>query len=206
MLNSRLLSIIRKEFIQILRDPRTLVLVAVIPVMQLLLMGYAATTDVRNVPLAVFDLDRGPAARSLLEAYRVADHFAIVFETDSDRKNCAGSIRPYDVGNHAQYGNLAGQLIYGLYFLKHRGASRYPEDTVLLLRIGLPHFFRSLRQLLLQLLPGPALLFHNDMEDADPLLLGQGSHGFYLGCHGRRSLSGTGQKKFRSGYYHAASG
>ena len=83
MLNSRLLSIIRKEFIQILRDPRTLVLVAVIPVMQLLLMGYAATTDVRNVPLAVFDLDRGPAARSLLEAYRVADHFAIVFETDS---------------------------------------------------------------------------------------------------------------------------
>ena len=83
MLNSRLLSIIRKEFIQIWRDPRTLALVAVIPVMQLLLMGYAATTDVRNVPLAVFDLDRGPAARSLLEAYRVADHFAIVFETDS---------------------------------------------------------------------------------------------------------------------------
>ncbi len=83
MLNSRLLSIIRKEFIQILRDPRTLILVALIPVMQILLMGYAATTDVRNVPLAVFDQDRGPAARSLLEAYRVADYFSIAFEAES---------------------------------------------------------------------------------------------------------------------------
>ncbi len=83
MLNSRLLSIIRKEFIQILRDPRTLILVALIPVMQILLMGYAATTDVRNVPLAVFDQDRGPAARSLLEAYRVADYFSIAVEAES---------------------------------------------------------------------------------------------------------------------------
>ena len=63
MINSRLTSLIRKEFIQIWRDPRTLILVLVIPVMQLFLLGYAATNDVRNVPLAVFDQDRGPAAR-----------------------------------------------------------------------------------------------------------------------------------------------
>ena len=50
MFNSRLISLIRKEFIQILRDPRTLVLVLVIPIMQLFLLGYAATTDVRNGP------------------------------------------------------------------------------------------------------------------------------------------------------------
>ncbi len=83
MRNSRLASIIRKEFIQILRDPRTLVLVLVIPVMQLFLLGYAATNDVRNVPLAVFDQDRGPAARQLLDAYRAADYFRIAYDVDS---------------------------------------------------------------------------------------------------------------------------
>lgn len=84
MLNSRLTSLIRKEFIQILRDPRTLVLVLVIPVMQLFLLGYAATNDVRNVPLVVFDQDRGPAARQLLDAYRAADYFRIAFDVDSE--------------------------------------------------------------------------------------------------------------------------
>ena len=84
MFNSRLRSLIRKEFIQITRDARTLILVMVIPVMQLFLLGYAATNDVRNVPLAVFDQDRGPAARQLLDAYRAADYFRIAYDVDSE--------------------------------------------------------------------------------------------------------------------------
>lgn len=86
MFNSRLSSLIRKEFIQILRDPRTLVLVLVIPVMQLFLLGYAATNDVRNVPLVVYDQDRGPAARELLDAYRAADYFRLAFDVDSEEQ------------------------------------------------------------------------------------------------------------------------
>jgi ABC-2 type transport system permease protein len=85
MFNSRLTSLIRKEFIQILRDPRTLVLVLVIPVMQLFLLGYAATNDVRNVPLAVYDQDRGPQARALLDAYRAADYFEVTFDVGSEQ-------------------------------------------------------------------------------------------------------------------------
>ena len=84
MLNIRLISLIRKEFIQILRDPRTLILVLIIPVMQLFLMGYAATNDVRNVPLAVYDQNRGPAARELLDAYRAADYFSLEYDVDSE--------------------------------------------------------------------------------------------------------------------------
>lgn len=84
MINSRLISLIRKEFIQILRDPRTLVLVMVIPVMQLFLLGYAATNDVRNVPLAVYNQDRGPASRDLLDAYRAADYFRVTYEVYSE--------------------------------------------------------------------------------------------------------------------------
>jgi len=86
MLNPRLNALIRKEFIQIWRDPRTLVLVLVIPIMQLFLMGYAATNDVRNVPMAIYDQDRGPAARQLLDSYRAADYFHLAYDVDSEEE------------------------------------------------------------------------------------------------------------------------
>lgn len=100
MFNSRLRSLIRKEFIQIGRDKRTLILVLVIPIMQLFLLGYAATNDVRNVPLAVYDQDRGVEARQLLEAYKAADYFTL----------------SYDVGSEAQLRDLidSGQARAGL--------------------------------------------------------------------------------------------
>ncbi len=82
-MRSRLASLIRKEFIQIIRDPRTLGLTFVYPIMMLLLLGYAATNDVRNIPLAVFDQDRSTASRQLLEAYRAADYFTLAYETNS---------------------------------------------------------------------------------------------------------------------------
>jgi ABC-2 type transport system permease protein len=84
MLNPRLLSIIRKEFIQILRDPRTLAMILVIPVIQLFLLGYAATTDVKNVPLAVWDQSRSPESRALLDAFRAADYFRVAYDVGSE--------------------------------------------------------------------------------------------------------------------------
>jgi ABC-2 type transport system permease protein len=83
-MNTRLLSIIRKEFIQIFRDKRTLALILVIPIMQLFLLGYAATNDVRNVPLAVFDQSHSPEARALLDAYRAADYFSVAYAAGSE--------------------------------------------------------------------------------------------------------------------------
>jgi len=80
----RLLSLIRKEFIQIVRDPRTLAITFVMPVMQIFLLGYAATNDVRNVPLAVWDQDRSWASRQLLDAYRAADYFHLDYDVDSE--------------------------------------------------------------------------------------------------------------------------
>ena len=76
-MNSRLISIIRKEFIQIFRDPRTLVLIILMPIMQLFLLGYAATTDVRNISIAVWDQSQSPQSRALLDAFRAADYFSI---------------------------------------------------------------------------------------------------------------------------------
>jgi ABC-2 type transport system permease protein len=84
MFNTRLFSLIRKEFIQITRDPRTLALTFFMPVIQLFLLGYAATNDVRNVPLIIFDQDKSPASRELLDAYRVADYFHLDFDVNNE--------------------------------------------------------------------------------------------------------------------------
>jgi ABC-2 type transport system permease protein len=116
MLNQRLISLIRKEFIQILRDPRTLALVFIMPVMQLVLLGYAATNDVRNVSLAVLDRDQSPASRALLDAYRAADYFRVDYVVDAEDdlqalidggQARAGLIIPPDYAAHIAAGRTA---------------------------------------------------------------------------------------------------
>jgi ABC-2 type transport system permease protein len=82
-MNVRLLSIIRKEFIQIRRDVRTLAIIIVMPIMQLFLLGYAATTDVKNISLAVWDQDRSFQSRELLDAFRSAEYFQIRYVVGS---------------------------------------------------------------------------------------------------------------------------
>ncbi len=79
----RLSSIIRKEFIQIMRDPRTLALIIVMPILQLFLLGYAATTDVKNISLAVWDQSQTFQSRALLDAFRSADYFRISYTVAS---------------------------------------------------------------------------------------------------------------------------
>src|SRR5512142_3139794 len=80
----RLWSLIRKEFIQIVRDPRTLAITFAMPVLQIFLLGYAATNDVRNVSLAVWDQDRSYASRQLLDTYRAADYFHLDYDAGSE--------------------------------------------------------------------------------------------------------------------------
>lgn len=116
MFNSRLLSLIRKEFIQIRRDPRTLALTFLLPVVQLFLLGYAATNDVRNVPLAVFDQDKSTASRALQDAYRSADYFQIAYDVQSESEIVrliesgavrAGMIIPPDYAQNITRGQTA---------------------------------------------------------------------------------------------------
>ncbi len=83
MFNSRLLSIMRKELIQITRDRRTVIITFIQPILLLFLLGLAATSDVRNVPAALFDQDHSKAARDLLDAYRAADYFQFNHEVSS---------------------------------------------------------------------------------------------------------------------------
>ncbi len=67
----------RKEFIHILRDPRTLAVMLVMPVVELILLGYTATTDIRHLHVAVYDADHTAQSRQLIDAYNASDYFKI---------------------------------------------------------------------------------------------------------------------------------
>ncbi len=72
---SRLWPVMRKEFLHIWRDRRTLTLILLQPVIMLLLFGYALTSDVKHTPLAVWDQDRSAASRALVERFRQSQYF-----------------------------------------------------------------------------------------------------------------------------------
>jgi ABC-2 type transport system permease protein len=83
---SRILPVIRKEFIHIIRDPRTLGVMFLAPLIQLILFGYAATSDVRDVPLAVFDQDRTPQSRHLITAFVESGQFRVARAIGSEQE------------------------------------------------------------------------------------------------------------------------
>ncbi len=114
MFNSRISSIIRKEFLQLFRDPRTLALAVVIPIVQLFLLGYAATSDVRNIAMAVWDQSKSPESRHLLDAFRAADYFTLDYFVGSQEEYQklieSGDVRvalviPADYSRHVFEGN-----------------------------------------------------------------------------------------------------
>ncbi len=80
----RTLAVMRKEFIHIFRDPRTLAVMFLIPMIQLVLLGYAATTDVDHISTAVFDQDRTAQSRELIETYRASGYFDINYNVASE--------------------------------------------------------------------------------------------------------------------------
>ncbi|MGC8723592.1 MAG: ABC transporter permease [Acidobacteriota bacterium] len=80
----RLRHILRKEFIQILRDPRMRAVIVVVPIVQVLIFGYAVTTDVRNIRTAVYDLDNTPQSRDLIDRFVGSGYFQVVARLHSE--------------------------------------------------------------------------------------------------------------------------
>ncbi len=77
-MRSRIFALIRKEFIQIRRDPRTLAMVLVMPVMQLLIFGYGINTVVDHLPTIVFDEAADPESRALIAAFENSSYFDVL--------------------------------------------------------------------------------------------------------------------------------
>ena len=71
-MRERVLHILIKEFIQVYRDPRMRFTIFVPPLVQMILLGYAVTTDVKHVALGVHDLDHTVASRELVARFVAA--------------------------------------------------------------------------------------------------------------------------------------
>ena len=74
----RVAFLVWKELIELKEDPRLFGIVVLAPIIQLLLLGYAATTDVRNVPVVIADGDRSSASRDLIARFSASPNFSIV--------------------------------------------------------------------------------------------------------------------------------
>jgi len=74
----RLLEMVRKEFRQIFRDPRMSRVIFVTPIIQLVVFGYAVSTDVRQTATFVVDHDHTQASRELVEAMTASGYFRVV--------------------------------------------------------------------------------------------------------------------------------
>jgi ABC-2 type transport system permease protein len=81
-----LINILLKELLQLKRDPKIVPILFLAPVIQLTLLGYAATTDIRHVELAVCDLDRTKDSRQLVERFTSSTYFRLTAALDSQKE------------------------------------------------------------------------------------------------------------------------
>jgi ABC-2 type transport system permease protein len=79
----RLRYLVWKEFLELKMEPRLFAIVILAPIIQLTLLGYAATTDVRDVPIVVADGDRSAASRELVARFEASPSFTVVGEVST---------------------------------------------------------------------------------------------------------------------------
>ena len=78
-MNNRIFPVSRKEFVEIRRDPRTLVMVLVLPVMMLVLYSYAVNFDIKSIETVVYDLDNSRHSRDLIGKFENSGYFKIKY-------------------------------------------------------------------------------------------------------------------------------
>jgi ABC-2 type transport system permease protein len=112
----RVWAVARKEFIHVIRDPRSLGMGIAIPMLLLLLFGYALTLDVDNVPLVVWDQSESPASRQLVSGFLGSRYFLLrsyvhnypeVEQAVDSRRALMALIIPRDFSGRIESGRLA---------------------------------------------------------------------------------------------------
>ena len=116
----RFRAMIKKEITQMLRDPRTLIFIFIMPVLQLMLMGYANNSDVKNISTVLFDQSNTSESRALVSAFKATDYYAFNYIAGSDTevntlieggKAKVGIIIPPDYSSQLAAGKSAQVLV-----------------------------------------------------------------------------------------------
>lgn len=82
----RLLAIMKKEFIQLKRDPVSLRLPIIMPIFMMILFGYAVTTEVEKIPTAVFDQSKTQESREYVDKFVASNYFDVLYYVSSDKE------------------------------------------------------------------------------------------------------------------------
>ena len=82
----RIKAIIWKEFIQIRRDRPSLAIALAMPIMMMLVFGYAVNTDVDHIDTVVFDQDMSSASRSLVKSFENTGTFDLIEQVSSQKE------------------------------------------------------------------------------------------------------------------------
>lgn len=118
----KIFHLVKKELRQVMRDPNMLRVIFVVPMIQLMVLGYAITTDIKNLDILICDLDRSEASRDLKERFLQGDYFIV-----KDSPCQAGSV---------EKALFRGEAILALVIPEHFGRDletlRKPELQVLL--------------------------------------------------------------------------
>jgi ABC-2 type transport system permease protein len=117
----RFLTIMRKEFYHIWRDPLALGLILVLPGLLLILLGYGISGESRNIPLAVLDFSKTDSSREYIDKFIISGDFKLVFNAsnedeligliDRDLVN-VGILIPEDFGRNLSTNEQAPVQIY----------------------------------------------------------------------------------------------
>ncbi len=112
----------RKEFLHIIRDPRSLIAALAQPLLMLLLFGYALSLDVDRIPTIIYDLDQTPLSDSLIKDFRGSRYFQIIDEVHAykpieqsmeNRRALLGVVIPNEYSRDLASGKVAQvQLLF----------------------------------------------------------------------------------------------
>lgn len=118
----RLRFIIKKEFLQFVRDKMMLRVIIIIPLGMMILFGYAVTTDVKNISVAICDLDHSTASRQLVERLESSGYFKLNhFEQDVKH-----------IGYYLDSGKARAALIIPNQFARKLALNRHPQVQLLI--------------------------------------------------------------------------
>ncbi len=117
----RIIAVMRKEFIQIARDVRSLLIIFAIPLILLFIYGYAVNLDVKHVPLCVYDRDGSQQSQDLLKAFQASEYFNIVHLARDYR----------DVVEQINSGNCALAIVIPPQFAEDLGAGGTSVQAIL---------------------------------------------------------------------------
>jgi ABC-2 type transport system permease protein len=153
----RFFAIIKREFITVLRDRRSLFLTIFFPLMLLVIYGYGVTFDIKHVAMAVYDQSKSPRSRGLIEKFTSSGYFVLKEQVDSYRRleellvndeiiiglvippdfasnvesKAGGSIQILVNGSDANTANVAMGYQAAVFFDFTRSSSNLPADLKL---------------------------------------------------------------------------